>query len=208
MTHGLQRLKSLPLSLRLVSELDKRLMRNARGHDKTPGKFRRSQNWIGPQGSTPENAVYVPPPLDELMPALGDWDVFLYKRDALPDLIQCAVMHEQFEAIHPFLDGNGRVGRLLITLFLIERGRLTQPLLYLSVFVEAHRQEHNELLQRVRTPRRLGSWLRWFLRGVEVTARGAAAMHDADSSESNQRNRSAGNPDRSDSARGSSRLVW
>jgi Fic family protein len=175
MTHGLDRLKSLPLSLRLVTELHKRLMRNARGHDKTPGEFRRSQNWIGPQGSTPENAVYVPPPVEELMPALGDWEVFLHKRDALPDLLQCAVMHEQFEAIHPFLDGNGRVGRLLITLFLIERGRLTQPLLYLSVFIEAHRQEYYELLQRVRTHGDWGSWLRWFLRGVEVTARDAAA---------------------------------
>jgi Fic family protein len=175
MTHGLERLKSLPLSLRLVSELHERLMRNVRGHDNTPGEFRRSQNWIGPQGSTPENAAYVPPPVEELMPALGNWEVFLQERDALPDLIQCAVMHEQFEAIHPFLDGNGRVGRLLITLFLIERARLTQPLLYLSVFIEAHRQEYYELLQRVRTHGDWGSWLRWFLRGVEVTARDAAA---------------------------------
>lgn len=175
MTHGLERLKSLPLSLRLVRELHERLMRHARGHDKTPGEFRRSQNWIGPQGSTPENAAYVPPPLDELMPALANWEVFLHERDALPDLIQCAVMHEQFEAIHPFLDGNGRVGRLLMTLFLIERGRLLQPLLYLSVFIEAHRQEYYDLLQRVRTHGDWSSWLRWFLRGVEVTARDAAA---------------------------------
>lgn len=175
MTHGLERLKSLPLSLRLVGELHERLMGNVRGHDKTPGEFRRSQNWIGPQGSTPENAVYVPPPVEDLMPALGNWEVFLHEREALPDLIQCAVMHEQFEAIHPFLDGNGRVGRLLITLFLIERARLTQPLLYLSVFIEAHRQEYYELLQRVRTHGDWGSWLRWFLRGVELTARDAAA---------------------------------
>jgi Fic family protein len=175
MAHGLERLKSLPLSLRLVGELHERVMRNVRGHDKTPGEFRRSQNWIGPQGSTPENAAYVPPPVDELMPALSNWEVFLHEREALPDLIQCAVMHEQFEAIHPFLDGNGRVGRLLITLFLIERARLTQPLLYLSVFIEAHRQEYYDLLQRVRTHGDWDGWLRWFLRGVEVTARDAAA---------------------------------
>lgn len=175
MTHGLERLKSLPLSLRLVRELHEKLMRYVPGHDKTPGEFRRSQNWIGPEGSTPETAPYVPPPIDELMPALGNWETFLHERDALPDLIQCAVMHEQFEAIHPFLDGNGRVGRLLITLFLIERGRLTQPLLYLSVFIEAHRQEYYDLLQRVRTHGDWTTWVRWFLRGVEVTARDVAA---------------------------------
>lgn len=174
MTHGIERLKTLPLSLRLVRELHEKLMRKVRGHDKTPGEFRRSQNWIGPQGSTPENAPYVPPPVDELMPALGNWEIFLHEREVLPDLIQCAVMHEQFEAIHPFLDGNGRVGRLLITLFLLERGRLTQPLLYLSAFIEANRQEYYDLLQRVRTHGDWGMWLRWFLRGVEVTARDAA----------------------------------
>ena len=175
MTHGLHRLSSLPLSLRLVQELHDHLMRHVRGHDKTPGEFRRSQNWIGPKGSTPENAPYVPPPVDEMMDSLGNWELFLHKRGEIPDLIQCAVMHEQFEAIHPFLDGNGRVGRLLITLFLIERNRLTQPLLYLSVFIEAHRQDYYDLLQRVRTDGDWLSWLRWFLRGVEVTARDAAA---------------------------------
>jgi Fic family protein len=174
MIHGIERLKTLPLSLRLVRELHEKLMRNVRGHDKTPGEFRRSQNWIGPEGSTPETAPYVPPPVDEVMPVLGNWEVFLHERDALPDLIQCAVVHEQFEAIHPFLDGNGRVGRLLITLFLIERGRLTQPLLYLSAFIEAHRQEYYDLLQRVRTHGDWNTWLMWFLRGVEVTARDAA----------------------------------
>lgn len=174
LTHGIERLKTLPLSLRLVKELHEKLMRNVRGHDKTPGEFRRSQNWIGPQGSTPETAPYVPPPVEELMPALGNWEIFLHERDKLPDLIQCAVMHEQFEAIHPFLDGNGRVGRLLITLFLMERGRLAQPLLYLSAFIEAHRQEYYDLLQRVRTHGDWSAWMRWFLRGVEVTARDAA----------------------------------
>jgi Fic family protein len=174
MTYGIERLKTLPLSLRLVKELHEKLMHHVRGHDKTPGEFRRSQNWIGPSGSTPENAPYVPPPVDEIIATLGNWERFLHERQALPDLIQCAVMHEQFEAIHPFLDGNGRVGRLLITLFLIERGRLAQPLLYLSVFIEAHRQEYYDLLQRVRTHGDWNTWVRWFLRGVELTARDAA----------------------------------
>ena len=174
MNHGMERLSTLPLSLRLVSELHDHLMRGVRGDHATPGEFRRSQNWIGPQGSTPSTAPYVPPPVAEMMTALGNWETFLHERDTLPDLIQCAVMHEQFEAIHPFLDGNGRVGRLLITLFLIERQRLPQPLLYLSVFIEAHRQEYYELLQRVRTHGDWKGWLRWFLRGVEITARDAA----------------------------------
>jgi Fic family protein len=175
MTHGIARLKTLPLSLRLVRELHEKLMHNVRGHYATPGEFRRSQNWIGPQGSSPETAAYVPPPIDEMTKALANWEVFLHDRDALPDLLQCAIMHEQFEAIHPFLDGNGRVGRLLITLFLIERGRLPQPLLYLSAFIEAHRREYYDLLQRVRTHGDWSSWLKWFLRGVAETARDAAA---------------------------------
>lgn len=115
--HGLARLGTLPLSLRLVGELHEKLMRGVRGDETTPGEFRRSQNWIGPQGSTPLTAPYVPPPVAELMSALGEWETFLHQRDPLPDLIQCALMHEQFEAIHPFLDGNGRVGRLLIKSF-------------------------------------------------------------------------------------------
>lgn len=124
MEHGLERLQKLPLSLRLVREMHGRLMKGVRGERATPGEFRRSQNWIGPSGSTIETAPYVPPPPEYLDDLLGDWERFLHKRNTLPDLIQCAIMHEQFEAIHPFLDGNGRLGRLLITLFLIERGRL------------------------------------------------------------------------------------
>jgi len=174
MDHGLERLDTLPLSLRLVCELHGKLMAGVRGDHATPGEFRRSQNWIGPQGSTPSSAPYVPPPVAEMMAALGNWEIFLHERETLPDLIQCALMHEQFEAIHPFLDGNGRVGRLLVTLFLVERQRLPQPLLYLSVFIEAHRQEYYDLLQRVRTHGDWGGWLRWFLRGVEITARDVA----------------------------------
>jgi cell filamentation protein, protein adenylyltransferase len=171
--HGIRRLRKLPLSLRLVRELHAHLMKGARGGHATPGEFRRSQNWIGPPGSTLADATYVPPPQQEMQQALADWERFLHERDRLPDLVQCALMHEQFEAIHPFLDGNGRVGRLLITLFLIERGRLSQPLLYLSAYIERTRRTYYDLLQRVRTHADWSAWLRYFLAGVEETARQA-----------------------------------
>ncbi|MEK6551684.1 MAG: Fic family protein [Pseudomonadota bacterium] len=171
--YGVKRLRALPLSSRLVRELHARLMKGVRGEHATPGEFRRSQNWIGPRGSTPATAAYVPPPPAEMQRALGGWERFLHVRDEMPDLIQCALMHEHFEAIHPFLDGNGRVGRLLITLFLIERGRLSQPLLYLSAYIEAHRQDYYDLLQRVRTRCDWSGWLLFFLTGVVETARDA-----------------------------------
>ena len=164
--HGLERFKKLPLSLRLVREIHARLMKGVHGERATPGEFRRSQNWIGPPGSTPATARYVPPPPEYLDETLADWERFLHHRQVFPDLIQCAIMHEQFEAIHPFLDGNGRIGRLLITLFLVERGRLSQPLLYLSSYIEAHRQAYYERLQRVRTHGDWSGWLRFFLTGV------------------------------------------
>jgi len=170
---GLQRLHDLPLSLRLVREIHGRLMEGVRGGYATPGEFRRSQNWIGPAGSTPVTAPYVPPAPAEMTIALGQWEQFLHQRDTMPDLIQCALMHEQFEAIHPFLDGNGRMGRLLITLFLVERGRLSQPLLYLSDYIESHRQRYYDVLQRVRTHGDWESWLCFFLQGVEQTAQAA-----------------------------------
>jgi len=166
MEHGLDRLEQLPVSLRLVREIHARLMKGVRGDRATPGEFRRSQNWIGPPGSTIETAPYVPPPPDEMNDLLADWERFLHERGSFPDLIQCAIMHEQFEAIHPFLDGNGRLGRLLITLFLIERKRLAQPLLYLSAYIEAHRQDYYDLLQRVRTHGDWVAWIQFFLAGV------------------------------------------
>ena len=167
---GIQRLKSLPLSLRLVRELHARLMKGVRGERAIPGEFRRSQNWIGPTGSTPLTALYVPPPPHEMQNTLNAWEKFANQREAMPDLIQCALLHEQFEAIHPFLDGNGRVGRLLITLFLMERARLAQPLLYLSAYIEAHRQDYYDLLQTVRTRGDWTAWLYFFLTGVQETA--------------------------------------
>jgi len=171
--YGIQRLKSLPLSLRLVRELHARLMKGVRGAHAAAGEFRRAQNWIGPAGSTLTTAAYVPPPPREMQAALGEWEKFVQQHDAMPDLVQCALLHAQFEAIHPFLDGNGRVGRLLITLFLMERARLPQPLLYLSAYIEEHRRDYYELLQRVRTDCDWNAWLRFFLAGVETTAKDA-----------------------------------
>ena len=171
--YGIKRLEKLPLSLRLVREIHERLMRGVRGDHATPGEFRRSQNWIGPAGCTPETAPYVPPPSSEMKEALSDWERFVQNRGKVPDLIQCALIHEQFEAIHPFLDGNGRVGRLLITLFLAERERLSQPLLYLSEYIERRRQEYYERLQRVRTDGDWRGWIGYFLEGVRWTARRA-----------------------------------
>jgi Fic family protein len=174
--YGVTRLRTLPLSLRLVRELHARLMKGVRGEHATPGEFRRSQNWVGAPGSTLETAAYVPPPVEHLIEALGAWERFLHERNRVPDLVQCALMHEQFEAIHPFLDGNGRVGRLLIVLYLIERGRLSQPLLYLSAYIEQHRREYYDSLQAVRTEGAWRGWLGFFLSGVEQTAREAVAQ--------------------------------
>ncbi len=163
--YGIRRLKKLPLSLRLVRKLHEKLMTGVRGEHATPGEFRRSQNWIGPPGATLANAVYVPPPPSELMGCLGDWEKFLHDR-SLPPLAQIGLIHYQFEAIHPFLDGNGRVGRLLITLFLVERGILPTPLLYLSAFFEATRRDYYDRLQGVRERGAWADWLQYFLNGV------------------------------------------
>src|SRR5207247_8351209 len=139
--YGVKRLKTQPLSLRLTRERHAKLMTGVRGGHATPGVFRTTQNWIGPPGCTLANAMYVPPPPDALVDCLGAWEKFLHDH-SLPVLVQAALMHVQFEAIHPFLDGNGRVGRLLITLFLVERDVLPTPLLYLSAFFEATRDDY------------------------------------------------------------------
>ena len=160
-----------PISLNLVQELHAQLMIDVRGKLSSPGRFRTIQNWIGASSSDVHSAEYVPPPPELLMDVLSDWERFLNTSGEMPDLIQCAILHEQFEAIHPFLDGNGRMGRLLITLFLMERGRLSQPLLYLSSYIEPRRRDYYELLQRVRTDGAWDTWIRFFLDGVEQTAR-------------------------------------
>jgi Fic family protein len=173
---GLARLPQLPLSLRLIRELHERLMQGTRGGDKNPGQFRSHQNYIGTQGSRIETAAFVPPPPDRMPACLDAWEKFIHVHDTLPDLVQCALLHAQFETIHPFADGNGRVGRLMITLFLVERGRLSQPLLYLSAFIEANKREYYECLQRTRTHGDWRGWITYFLQGVEITARLAAAQ--------------------------------
>jgi len=170
--YGLKRLKALPLSLRLVQELHEKLMSGVRGERASPGEFRRIQNWIGRPGSTIENAIYVPPPTQYLMECLGAWEKFLHDT-SLPPLIQVALAHYQFEAIHPFIDGNGRVGRLLITLFLVERSILPTPLLYLSAFFEPARRDYYERLLGVSDRGEWEEWLIYLLNGVATQSQDA-----------------------------------
>jgi len=169
---GVRRLKKLPLSLRLIRELHAKLMTGVRGNQATPGEFRRSQNWIGSAGCTLMNATYVPPPPGEMTACLEQWETFLHDR-SLPPLAQVALAHYQFEAIHPFLDGNGRVGRLLITLFLVERGILPTPLLYLSAFFEATRRDYYDRLLSVSIRGEWSAWVEYFLNGVARQAEDA-----------------------------------
>jgi Fic family protein len=163
--YGIQRLNALPLSLRLIRELHETLMKGVRGNSATPGQFRKSQNWIGPAGCTLQNASYIPPPPDKLMDCLDEWEQFLHDRKT-PPLIQAALLHYQFEAIHPFLDGNGRLGRLLIILFLVERKILSAPFLYLSVFFEITRSEYYSHLAAVSQKSLWNPWLEYFLNGI------------------------------------------
>ncbi len=167
---GVERLREEPLSLDFIRALHVQLLRDEVGAARTPGEFRTSQNWIGPPGATLATATYVPTPMSELPGVLAAWEAFLQERGKLPDLVQCAMVHAQFESIHPFVGGNGRLGRLLITLFLIERQRLTRPLLYLSAYFEGHRDEYYALLQRVRTHADWVPWLTFFATGVHETA--------------------------------------
>jgi Fic family protein len=168
LNHGIERLAAgFPLSLRLLRETHERLMTGVRGGHATPGEFRRSQNWIG--GSSPSDAVFVPPPLDAMNPALDDLEQFLHDR-TLPLLIHLAMAHYQFEVVHPFLDGNGRLGRLLIPLVLIERGVLPQPLLYLSVYFERNRNHYYDLLLHTSRTGDIEPWVSFFLRAVNVQA--------------------------------------
>ena len=175
MNHGLERLKDLPVSVRLIREIHGRLLRNVRGSHLTPGELRTSQNWIGPAGCTIGEATFVPPPPRAVPDALGDLERFLHTVDDVPALIKVGLAHAQFETIHPFLDGNGRVGRLLITFLLTERRILQQPVLYISYYFAAHRQSYYDHLQAVRDRGDWESWLLFFLRGVaEVSAEAAA----------------------------------
>jgi len=166
--YGIERLRSLPVSLRLIREIHFVLMEGVRGEYLTPGEFRRSQNWIGPPGSTIESARFVPPPEDEMHIALDDLEKFIHAASDLPPLVKAALIHYQFEAIHPFLDGNGRIGRLLIILLLAEWGILTQPWLYLSAYFEAHRTSYYDHLLAISQKGEWELWLAFFLDGIEA----------------------------------------
>jgi Fic family protein len=174
MQHGLRRIAGgFPLSLRLIREIHAILLRGGRGVNRTPGEFRRSQNWVG--GTRPGNAGFVPPPPERLMECLDSLERFLHdEKHKLPILVEAGLIHVQFESIHPFLDGNGRLGRLLITLLLCSKGALREPLLYLSMYFKTNRDRYYDLLQRVRTHGDWEEWLAFFLEGTEITARSAA----------------------------------
>jgi Fic family protein len=175
MNHGLERMRSgFPLSLRLIREIHEILLSKGRGSGKQPGEFRHSQNWIG--GSRPGNAVFVPPPPELLDECLNQLELFLHdEQTRLPLLVRAGLVHVQFETIHPFLDGNGRLGRLLITFLLCAQGALREPILYLSLYFKTNRAAYYELLERVRTKGDWEAWLDFFLIGVRDTAEQAAS---------------------------------
>jgi Fic family protein len=170
MNHGLWRLNELPLSLRLIREIHAELLKDGRGAHATPGEFRATQNWIGPPGASLQQATFVPPPVSEMKQALNDFESFLHSEAQLPLLVQAGLAHAQFETIHPFLDGNGRVGRLLITFLLVHGGAIRAPLLYLSYYLKLHRAEYYDRLMAVRMNGDWEGWMRFFLRGVAETA--------------------------------------
>lgn len=174
---GLKRLKTLPVSLRLIRELHERLMKGVRGYNMMPGEFRRSQNWIGGPGCRIAEAKFVPPPPVEMKKSLESLEIYLHSSGDIPPLIRLAIVHYQFEAIHPFLDGNGRIGRLLITLLMVSSGLLPQPLLYLSAYFERNRSEYYRLLLEVSQHGAWQEWISFFLQGV--TEQSAAAFSEA-----------------------------
>lgn len=171
MNKGLTRLASLPLSLRLLNEIHEELLKGVRGSQRTPGEFRRSQNWIGAPGCTLDDAAFVPPPPGEVMRLMGDLEAFLHDEKPMPVLVRAALAHAQFETIHPFLDGNGRLGRLLVTFLLCMRGSLRRPTLYLSHYFKRHREEYYRRLQAVRDDGDFEAWLTFFLEGVREVAK-------------------------------------
>ncbi len=175
MNHGLERLGTLPLSLRLIREIHAELLRNVRGADRSLGEFRTAQNWIGPANVPLSQATFVPPPPDRMQEALDNFERFLHDRGQMPLLIHTGVAHAQFETIHPFLDGNGRVGRLLITFLLVHDGALHRPLLYLSHYLKRHRAQYYDRLTAIREDGDWEGWLKFFLQGVAETANEATA---------------------------------
>jgi Fic family protein len=175
MNYGLDRLTDLPLSLPLLCEIHGQLLTSGRGQFSSPGEFRKSQNWIGEAGAPLSRATFVPPPPHEMKKALHAFELFLHRERQVPDLVHVGLAHAQFETIHPFLDGNGRVGRLLITFLLVYRGVMHRPLLYLSLYLKRHRAEYYDRLMAVREDGDWEGWMRFFLRGVAETSRDATA---------------------------------
>jgi len=173
--YGIERLETLPLSLRLIKELHAIILSQKSDISKPPGEFRRSQNWIGAPGSTLKDAIFVPPPPHEALKAMGDLEKYLHTQSPLPELVNCALMHYQFETIHPFLDGNGRVGRLLVTFYLYWKGVLEKPLLYLSYYFKKNRQEYYDRLRMVSETGNYEQWIKFFLEGIIKTSESAIA---------------------------------
>ncbi len=173
LNYGIERLGSFPMSNRVLKEIHTILLDGVRGGEKTPGEFKKAQNWIGPAGCSLRDATYVPPPPYETEKAMGELEIYLHQAQALPLLVDCALIHYQFETIHPFLDGNGRLGRLLITFYLYWKGVLHRPLLYLSYFFKRYRQEYYDRLNMVRETGDYEQWLAFFLKGVSETASSA-----------------------------------
>ncbi|MEA5596438.1 Fic family protein [Rivularia sp. UHCC 0363] len=175
MNYGLERLKEFPLCMRLIREIHAYLVDGVRGGDRTPGEFRTTQNWIGAAGCSIATASFIPPPITEMHQSLDNLEKFLHDTKSFPVLIVCGLAHAQFETIHPFLDGNGRIGRLLITFLLCERGILQRPLLYLSYYLKAHRMEYYDRLMAIRTHGDWEGWLKFFLRGIFEVSQSATA---------------------------------
>ena len=187
MAYASERMRELPLCNRLLRETHAVLMENVRGGEKEPGEFRRSQNWIGPQGSTLKTAVYIPPNPEDMQQAMSEWEKFINSEDEIDPLIQIALIHYQFETTHPFLDGNGRMGRLMIPLFLKEKQLLTHPTLYISYFLKRNRVEYYDRMMEVRLKGNFEQWVQFFLKAVAESAQDAIqtidlllALHERD----------------------------
>ena len=178
MTYASERMQELPLCNRLLRETHAVLMENVRGGEKDPGEFRRSQNWIGPQGSTLKTAVYVPPNPEDMQSAMSEWEAFINSEDEIDPLIKVALIHYQFETIHPFLDGNGRIGRLIIPLFLKEKQLLTHPTLYISYFLKRNRIEYYDRMMEVRLKGNFEQWVQFFLKAVAESSQDAIQTID------------------------------
>ncbi len=174
LNYGMSRLNELPMSLRLIREIHKNLLEGTRGANRNPGEFREFQNYIGAPGASLNEAIFVPPPPDMVIPAMEELEKFFHRKDDIPPLVKIGLVHAQFETIHPFLDGNGRVGRLLITFYLYWKGILSRPLLYLSFYLKKNRAEYYDLLMKVRREGAWEDWIKFFLEGVSETSQEAA----------------------------------